>query len=268
MIKLYDDALSPCAQKVRLVLAEKGLQIQLAPVNLTRKENLNPDYLKLNPKGVVPTLVEDDMVFTESTIIMEYVDDAHPTPPLRPMAAAERARMRMWMRLVDDEVHLAIGAVTWPILVRPKLIEQAGGRREVVEALVGRSPSALRRQRQLSFVALGLDAPETREALVTVSKALDAMQACLADSEWLAGPTYSLADAALTPYAQTFAQFGLWELVCGERPAVAAWFERVRARPSFGAAIQASVSDATWSHVHKAGLRAAESVGRLLTASG
>jgi glutathione S-transferase len=266
MIKLYDDALSPCCQKVRLALAEKGLPIQLAHVNLSRKENLNPDYLRLNPKGVLPTLVEDDLVVTESSIIMEYVDDAHPAPPLRPTAAAERVRMRAWMRLVDDEVHLAIGAVTWPILAVPKLMDQAGGRREAAEALVARSPSALRRQRQLNFLTLGLDAPETHDGIAVFSKALDAMQASLADSEWLAGPTYSLADAALTPYAQTFAQFGLWELVCGERSVVAAWFERIRARPSFGAAIQASVPDATWAHVRKLGSDAAEKIGRLLAA--
>jgi glutathione S-transferase len=94
------------------------------------------------------------------------------------------------------------------------------------------------------------------------------MQVALEGADWLAGPAYSLADAALTPYVQTFAQFGLWELVLGERRAVAAWFERVRARPSFGAAIQASVPDATWSRVRQLGSLAAETIGRILAIQG
>lgn len=264
MMELYDSALSPCAQKVRLALVEKGLTAELIPVDLTKKENLSPDYLKLNPKGVVPTLVEDGAVITESSIIIEYLDDTHPAQPLRPKSAVDRARMRTWIRLVDDEIHPANGAITWPILVLPAVLVQAKGDRDAAAAMVARVPNIARRERQMRFLEQGLEAPDTHEALGAFAKALDRMEAALQGAEWLAGPDYSLADIALTPYIQTYAQLGLWPLVRGERAAVAAWFERVSARPSFHLAIQASVPEATWAHVRQLGSAAAPSIERIL----
>ena len=78
MIELYTHPMSPCAQKVRILLAEKGLDWQAHHIDLTQKENLKPEYLKLNPLGVVPTLVDAGKVVIESSIICEYLDDAYP----------------------------------------------------------------------------------------------------------------------------------------------------------------------------------------------
>ena len=264
MIILYDSALSPCAQKVRLVLHEKGLPFEAKPVDLTKKENLQPEYLALNPKGVVPTIIENGAVVTESSIIIEYLDDAHPSPPLRPVEADKRARMRSWIRAVDDELHPSNGAITWPILVLPTLYSQMGGDRTKVEAIVAKVPDRARRERQMRFIAQGLDAPDTAQALAVISKVLDRMESALGANLWIAGPNYSLADAALTPYLQTFAQFGLWDLVCGHRPNVLAWFDRIRARPSFTASIHQSVPEETWAGILAIGGRSVEKIGQLI----
>jgi glutathione S-transferase len=75
--------MSPCAQKVRLVLAEKGLEWTGQHIDLPQKENLQPWYLELNPLGVVPTLVHEDKPVIESSIICEYLEDKFPeTKPL------------------------------------------------------------------------------------------------------------------------------------------------------------------------------------------
>ena len=84
MIELYDHPVSPCAQKVRLVLAEKSIDYQLNPVDLSAKQNLSPEYLKLNPAGLVPTLVIDGQPIPESTVICELLDDLYPEVALRP----------------------------------------------------------------------------------------------------------------------------------------------------------------------------------------
>ncbi len=90
-IVLYHSVESTCAQKVRLVLAEKNLEWQGKKLNLRRGDQFSAEYLALNPKGVVPTLIHEDRVFRESTVINEYLDDAFPS---RRSSRAIRRRAR------------------------------------------------------------------------------------------------------------------------------------------------------------------------------
>ena len=99
---LYDFGNSVCCQKVRITLVEKGLTWEARRVDLFKTEQYDPEYLKLNPKGVVPTLVHDGTPIIESTLICEYIDDTFPDPPLIPKEPAERTRMRLWSKFVDE----------------------------------------------------------------------------------------------------------------------------------------------------------------------
>ena len=83
-LELYHHGSSVCAAKVRLVLAEKGLEWQGHYIDILKGEQFDPNYMKLNPKAVVPTLVHDGRVLSESTVICEYLDDAFPEPSLKP----------------------------------------------------------------------------------------------------------------------------------------------------------------------------------------
>ena len=71
-------------------------------VDLFRSEQYDPDYLKLNPKGVVPTLVHDGKPMIESTLICEYLDETFPEPPLTPADPWPKSRMRVWSKMVDE----------------------------------------------------------------------------------------------------------------------------------------------------------------------
>ena len=82
MLILYDFGNSVCCQKVRITLVEKGLAWKARHVDLFKTEQYDPEYLKLNPKGVVPTLVHNGTAIIESTLICEYIDDTFPDPPL------------------------------------------------------------------------------------------------------------------------------------------------------------------------------------------
>ena len=84
MLELYHSGLTTCSKQVRHCLREKGLKYESRYVELWRYENLSPDYLKLNPNGVVPTLVHDGTPIINSFCINEYIEDAFPEPPLRP----------------------------------------------------------------------------------------------------------------------------------------------------------------------------------------
>jgi glutathione S-transferase len=87
MLELYNNINLVCAQKVRIALAEKGENFTEHLLTLRGDQN-DPEYLKLNPNGVVPTLVHDGNVITESSLILYYIDDAFSEPPLMPKAPA------------------------------------------------------------------------------------------------------------------------------------------------------------------------------------
>lgn len=98
MIKLYDFKSSPNCQRVKIVLAEKNLPYEIVPIDLQKKEQKTPEYLKVNPYGKVPALTDDSTMLYESLIINEYLDEKYPNPPLMPKDPAKRAKARI---LVD-----------------------------------------------------------------------------------------------------------------------------------------------------------------------
>ena len=102
MIRLYDLPQSPYCQKVRLILAEKDLSYEKTFVDLMKNEQKSPDFLRLNPYGKVPVLIDDGEAIYDSTVINEYLEDEYPHPPLMPEASGERARVRMFEDFADN----------------------------------------------------------------------------------------------------------------------------------------------------------------------
>ena len=96
MLILYDNPLSINAQKVRLVMAEKGIAFKSIILDLQAGDQFDPDFKKLNPAAQVPALRDGDKLFTESTVISEYLEDAYPEPSLVPREPAGKAKMR-WL---------------------------------------------------------------------------------------------------------------------------------------------------------------------------
>ncbi|EWS56238.1 MULTISPECIES: glutathione S-transferase family protein [unclassified Methylibium] len=229
MLELYTHPMSPCAQKVRIVLAEKKLEWIKHHVDLSQKENLRPEYLKLNPLGVVPTLVHDGRPVIESSVICEYLDDAYPVIRLKPSSAYALANMRLWMKHVDNKLHPSCGALQWPLVMRPALMEKGEEERE---ALLARIPEKPRRERQRRLVKFGLEAPDVVDAVHVYRRTILDMEAALAQHHWMVGDVFSLADVCLAPYFQTVLQFG-WTAMYDDCPRVADWFSRCRERESY-----------------------------------
>jgi glutathione S-transferase len=111
MIKLYDFPQSPYCQKVRLVLAEKDLSYETIFVDLTKNEQRAPEFLRLNPYGRLPVLIDDDEILYDSTVINEYLDDEYPHPPLMPTQSGERARVRMFEDFADNSFTAQAGVL-------------------------------------------------------------------------------------------------------------------------------------------------------------
>jgi glutathione S-transferase len=226
-LTLFHSVESTCAQKVRIVLAEKRLRWQEVRLNLRKGEQFEPDYLKLNPKAVVPTLrvVEQDQetVVRESSVINEYLDDAFPEVALKPTLAAHRARMRLTVKAFDDEVHPAIGILSYAIFLRHQMNELKSPEELAIHFKKVADP--MRRERQMRTHELGLASPTVPQALKNLAKVVAMLDQALSEHAWLAGPQFSLADAAAIPYmvrAQALRLGSLWE----ERPRVNTWFEQ------------------------------------------
>ncbi|MEQ9815720.1 MAG: maleylacetoacetate isomerase [Azospirillaceae bacterium] len=105
-MKIFSYFRSSAAYRLRIALALKGIDYEADYVHLRRKEHKAPDYLALNPQGLVPTLIDDDgTVVTQSLAQMEYLEETRPEPPLLPGDAAGRARVRALSQVIACEIH-------------------------------------------------------------------------------------------------------------------------------------------------------------------
>jgi GST-like protein len=119
---LYDFGNSVCCQKVRITLRAKGLEWRAIGVDLFKAEQYDPKYLKLNPKGVVPTLVHDGKPVIESTLICEYIDGAFPQPPrLIPADPWAQSRMRLWSKMVDEGLFEGVTEISFSAMFRERM---------------------------------------------------------------------------------------------------------------------------------------------------
>lgn len=236
MIELYHNDMSTCAKKVRLVLAEKGLQWQSHHMNLRAGDTRTKEYIeKLNPLGVVPTLVDNGAVINESTVIMEYLEDSYPEPALRLAAPKDRARMRLWTKRLDEGLHAATGTISSCIAFRYQIME--GRSEQEVRDFIDLMPNIAARKRSHDIIFTGVESKLFAPSILQFEKLFDDMEIALLQSDWLAGNTFSLADIAYIPYLTRFEHLQLLDLP-NKRPRVAAWYERAKARPSYDEAVR------------------------------
>jgi len=224
MLTLYHYPTSPCAAKVRAVLAHKRLDWDGIIVDIIEKENLTPAYLKLNPKGVVPVLTDGDAAIAESSIIMEYLDTAYDRDSLKPDGALAQARMRKWLKWVDEVQHPSWPGLAWIILIRPVWLKKTQAE---TDALLAKLVDPARRERQIRLLGEGFAARDFEAAMRTLDKTLGDMEAALAAHDYLVADRPTLADLAILPYAISVEKFGL-EAMLEHRPRVKAWLERWR----------------------------------------
>jgi glutathione S-transferase len=197
-MKLYNMNLSNFATKSRIVIYEKGANVEIAAV--PGGDNKSPEYLKINPLGKIPTLDADGTIIAESETINEYLEDKFPNPPLLPKGAEARAKVRSFTRLHD-------------LYVEPPL-----------RALFAHLNPKTR------------DDKVVTEKLTELQGRLDLLEGMLAPAgNYAAGPDFSLADCALAPttffLVNMLPGFGAKSALDG-RPKFAAWWGKAQERPS------------------------------------
>lgn len=222
---------SSASRRVRLCLAEKGLAYESRPVDMALLEHHAPEYLLINPNGLVPTLLADGRPLHESGTICEFLDDLVPTPALRPADPYVRAVMRNWVRHIDGLIGNLI-VFNW----RHHLQQIASAwSDEELAARLARIPSPERRAAWLRVAREPYTEAERSVARDTLVGLLDGMEPALERSGWLAGDAYSLADIAAIPFVKRIEEEIAPDAVLA-RPAVQRWWRSVQARPAYAAA--------------------------------
>lgn len=204
-LKLIGAGLSPFVRKVRVVLAEKGLSYEHDPMV---PFGVSDAYKRMHPLGKIPTLVDGDRVVPDSSAICLYLERQQPDPALYPSDAYALARAVWLEEFADGGLLNGTGPVFQERLLGPLFFKREGDEKRVAEALEK-----------------------------TLPPLFDYLERELGDAEWLVEGRFGIADVAVGTQLVNFAH-GRGEVDAARWPRLAAWAQRVHARPSFKALIE------------------------------
>jgi glutathione S-transferase/RNA polymerase-associated protein len=201
-VTLYEHPLSPYAQKVKIALREKAVAFDLATPTGFGAGGAAGDFAEANPRAEVPLLIDGGTRIFDSTVILEYIEDRWPTPPLLPPTAAERARVRMIEEVMDTHFE----AINWGLLEIAWFKRADGDLARTLTATAARQTAA--------FFAW--------------------LEGQLGERAWFNGEAFGWADLSVAPHVATSITFGN---APAEGSRLADWFARAGERPSVVAAL-------------------------------
>jgi len=226
--KLYNAPQSTCSQRVRFVLNSKGLPFDEVKLNLLAGDQLKPDYLKLNPNGVVPTLDHDGQIIIDSNVITEYLDEVAPQKSFTPGDPVKRARMRTLMHFIDEMPTAAVRVPTFNLAFLPSFQKMSA---QEFNAMAESKP--IRREFMKTMGQTGFPQAEMDAALARLRRTYERMDREIETSggPWLLGKDITLADVAVMPALVRVEDLGLagWQ----DLPRVVTWYANIRAQPAF-----------------------------------
>jgi glutathione S-transferase len=264
MLTLYDFGNSVCCQKVRITMRAKGLNWEPIKVDLFKTEQYDPKYLKLNPKGVVPTLVHDGKPVIESTLICEYIDETFPQPPqLIPADPWLQSRMRLWSKTVDEGLHDGVTEISFSAMFRERMKNMPPEVREKRFRNVG---DPRRTDRFKSTYEYGVKSPFVVHGVAAYERAFKMLEASIAkgDGPWILGSDPTLADINLMPYAARLNYLGLLDLWLEDRPRARAWWAIARGWPSFKSGLSDLISETEIAEMQTHGSKIANEVAEII----
>lgn len=228
-LTLYHSAYSTCSQKVRLTLAEKGLEYTSSELSFAKQDQLAPEYLKINPNGVVPTLVHDGQVIMDSSVIVEYLEEAFPAPALAPSDAVGRAKMRVWLRFMEEVPTKAIRIPSFQRVFLPTL--------RLIKRRDGFAKDTEQRTLRKGFYGKmnkgqGFNDPEIEESNNHLQMTIERIENALNDGPWVMAEQLTLVDLTLAPLIDRMLDLGCLEFF-ENAPRTLDWLDRLQARPSY-----------------------------------
>src|SRR5471032_2595321 len=226
--KLYNAPQSTCSQRVRFVLNAKQLAFEEGKLNLLEGDQLKPDYLKLNPNGVVPTLDHDGAIVIDSTVITEYLDEVAPQASFTPESPVARAHMRALMHFIDEMPAAAVRVPTFNLAFLPSYQKMSHQ-----DFIAHAESKPIRREFLLAMGQSGFPKAEMDAALGRLRRTYERMDREIEKSggPWLMGKKITLADAAVMPALVRMNDLNMpkWQ----DLPRIVTWFDNIRAQPAF-----------------------------------
>lgn len=262
ILTLYDFGNSVCCQKVRITLCEKGQDWEAVSVDLFKGEQYDPAYLKMNPKGVVPTLVHEGRPVTESTLICEYIDSVFPEPPLAPSDPWLRSRMQFWSKQVDEGLFEGVAAISFSAMFRERM---KNAPEEIRQARFRNIGDPRRRDRMKSTLEHGVHSPYVLHAIYVYEKAFKLLEEALAEGgPWILGDSPTLADIALMPFTARLDYLGLIDIWLTDRPRCRDWWAMAKEWPSYQRGLADLVTDAEIAEMQEHGPKLTDDITGLL----
>jgi glutathione S-transferase len=176
--------------KSMIPLIEKGLPYESRYVDLHAFEQHSDWFVAINPEGQVPVLDHDGVIITHTTVINEYLEDTFPDTPLRPRDPVGAARMRYWNKFVDEHVMNHVSMHGWHRMIGIIARNVESGE---FDRLMERIPLPDQRKKWRAARS-GFSPAELANATEKIIYAVDKVERQLAQTAWLAGDTYTLAD--------------------------------------------------------------------------
>ena len=206
-------------------------------MDLIRGDQFKPEYVKLNPKKVVPTLVHDGRAIIESNVIIQYLEDSFPYPPLVSSDAYRRAQTRLWLMKLDNGekgIHYHASVISFAAAYRHQLWEKADHDSSRIESVMDRAFNPLSRRWLSDVVLHGAESLDFIDSICALDDWLGEIETGLAGSEWLAHDSFGLVECAYASYLTRFEMLGFSDLWAPERkPRTFNWFKQIKARPSY-----------------------------------
>jgi glutathione S-transferase len=230
-LHLYHANRSNCSARVRLLFEEKGLDWTSHHIDLGTKENISEEYFGINPKGVVPALVHDGTVVTESNDILLYLEEKYPEPGFRAVADEHQSYIDYWLK-VSGELHLP-GIKTFQYFKMNAALMEKSEEEAARYAKLQKDPE------MLAFHGKHSDGNNFSEAdadaaIALLNENFVKMEQAISEGGWLVGATYTLADISWSPTITTLTGGGF---DFTDYPNIQDWYERIRQRPQFEKAV-------------------------------
>ena len=226
-LHLFHAGVSNCSMRVRLTLEEKKLPWISHHIDLFKKENLTAEYFGINPKGLVPVLVDDGLVITESDDIIDHLDKKFPSPSLRPTTQSGLNEMYRWMKLAVDNHIDAVKTYIYFHQVQGKM-SQSDEQKKAYREL--QTDARLLDFHSRSNSETGFTQQDVDRAVGILNECFSNAETILTESDWLVDNSFSLADITWMPLHFTLvrANFSFEKY-----PAIEEWSARISKRESF-----------------------------------
>lgn len=249
MLKLYHGANSVCSIKVRIVLEEKNMPWESHHIDLPKGEQFSDSFTALNPRSFVPVVVNGDFILRESSVICEYIDQLSDTNPLMPTTVEAQAATRVW-GVQCLEYHDSVNTLTFASYQRSMLLAKP---KDELEKRWKSMPDQIRAKKVQDLVENGATSAYVPVAIERMARLAQEVNEATAKSHWLIGDSYSMADALITSYffrTECVGLAGLWE---SRYPNTTRWYNAIKQRPSFGAAINPWLDEQEMAKIKDAG---------------